>query len=143
MKSLLVVCEGNICRSPMAQALLAAALPGSRVRSAGLGALVGRPADESAVQLMRDRGIDISAHRAVQINRQLCIESDIVLVMDREQRQRLQQLYPEAHGRVFRLAEHIDRDIPDPYRQPLAAFRGALSIIDQGVDNWLQRIQRL
>ena len=45
MNSILVICEGNICRSPMAQGLLAAALPNAQVHSAGLGALVGMPAE--------------------------------------------------------------------------------------------------
>jgi protein-tyrosine phosphatase len=143
VKAILVVCEGNICRSPMAEALLAAALPKVRVSSAGLGALIGRPADELAVQLMRERGLDIGKHRATQINKPMCLDSDIVLVMEREQKQRLQLLYPEVCGRVFRLGEHANVDVPDPYRQPLRAFRSALSIIDESVELWLDRIQRL
>jgi protein-tyrosine phosphatase len=143
VNAILVVCEGNICRSPMAAGLLAAALPRARVRSAGLNALVGKPAEEAAVRLMHDRGIDIARHRATQITRQMCLDSDIVLVMERDQRQRLQEMYPEVCGRVFRVGEHVDRDVPDPYRQPAKAFRGALTIIDEGVEHWLQRIQRL
>lgn len=143
MKSILVVCEGNICRSPMAQGLLAHALPGMQVRSAGLGALVGMPADETAVKLMRERGIDITAHRATQINRAMCLESDIVLVMDPEQRARVEGLYPQARGRVFRLGEYTQRDIPDPYRQREQAFRNALALIDEGAQEWLRRIHKL
>lgn len=143
MTSILVICEGNICRSPMAQGLLAAALPAMQVRSAGLGALVGSPADGTAVQLMRERGIDISAHRATQINRAMCLESDIVLVMDPEQRTRVESLYPQARGRVFRIGEYTKRDIPDPYRQPEQAFRAALSLIDEGAQEWLRRIHKL
>lgn len=143
MKSILVVCEGNICRSPMAEALLAAALPRTRVTSAGLNALVGKPADTAAVELMRRRGLRIDDHRATQITRPLCLNADIVLVMEREQRQRLERLYPEVCGRVFRIAEHSKLDVPDPYQKPLAEFRNALSIIEEGVDSWLHRIQRL
>jgi protein-tyrosine phosphatase len=143
MNSILVVCEGNICRSPMAQGLLATALPKIQVRSAGLGALVGMPADDTAIQLMHSRSIDISDHRAVQINRQMCLGSDIVLVMDLEQRKRIEELYPQVCGRVFRLGEYSKRDIPDPYRQSELAFREALSLIDEGVREWLHRIHRL
>ena len=143
MNSLLVVCEGNICRSPMAQGLFAARLPGWRVASAGLGALVGAPADPMAVALLRERGVDITGHRALQITRALCLESDMVLVMEREQRQRLEKLYPESCGRVFRMAEHAATDVPDPYRQPEAAFRLALTMIEDGVSRWVHRIQRL
>jgi protein-tyrosine phosphatase len=143
VKTILVVCEGNICRSPMAQGLMAAALPDANVRSAGLGALIGSPADETALRLMQARGIDISAHRAQQITRVMCLESDVVLVMDAEQRERLEQVYPQARGRVFRVGEHTKRDIPDPYRQPEKAFSDALSLIDEGVREWLHRINRL
>ena len=143
MKSILVLCEGNICRSPMAEGLLAAGLRGMDVRSAGLGALVGNPADPIAVELMRERGIDIGRHRAVQVNRSLCLESDLILVMDDEQRQRLQKMYPQVHGRVFRIGQYADLDVPDPYRQPTQAFRTALSILDESIEHWKQRIQRL
>lgn len=143
MKSILAVCEGNVCRSPMAQGLLTMALPGMRVQSAGLGALVGMPADITAVQLLRERGIDISAHRAIQINRALCLESDIVLVMDREQRARVESLYPQARGRVFCVGEYTKRDIPDPYRKGERAFREALSLIHEGAQDWLRRIHKL
>jgi protein-tyrosine phosphatase len=143
MNTLLVVCEGNICRSPMARALLAARLPQWRVHSAGLNAVIGAPADETAIALLRERGFDLQPHRGTQITRRMCLESDMVLVMDREQRRRLQELYPETCGRVFRLGEHADREIPDPYRQPETAFRQALMLIDEGVARWVQRIHRL
>lgn len=143
MNSLLVVCEGNICRSPMAQGIFAARLPGWRVASAGLGALVGSPADPLAVALLQERGIDIGGHRAQQITRTLCIESEMVLVMEREQRVRIEKLYPEACGRVFHMAEHAGLDVPDPYRKPEAAFRLALAIIEEGASRWVHRIQRL
>ncbi|MEJ7930614.1 low molecular weight protein-tyrosine-phosphatase [Ramlibacter sp. AN1015] len=143
MKSILVVCEGNICRSPMGQALLAQALPVAHVQSAGLGALVGYPADSTAMQLMAARGLDISAHRAQQITRALCLQSDLVLVMDTDQRQRVEALYPQVRGRVFRLAEPLKQDIPDPFRQSELAFREALALIDAGTTGWLRRIVRL
>lgn len=143
MKSILVVCEGNICRSPMAQGLLASALPKLQVQSAGFGALVGMPADETAVRLMRSRGVDISAHRASQINRQMCVQADMVLVMEPSQRKRLEELYPQVCGRVFRVGEYTKRDIPDPYRQPEKAFRDALSLIEEGLREWLHRIHRI
>ena len=127
----------------MAAVMLAAAMPKLKVSSAGLNALIGKPADDYAIRLMQERGLDLAPHRATQINRLMCVDSDIILVMEREQRQRLQQLYPEVCGRVFRIAEHANLDVPDPYRRPIEAFQTALTIIDRSVAQWLRRIQRL
>lgn len=143
MNSILVLCEGNICRSPMAQALLAAALPHASVRSAGLGALVGMPADKTAILLMKDRGLDLSQHRAEQVSRATCLTADMVLVMDADQKQRVEDLYPQARGRVFKLGEYTKQDIPDPYRCGETAFREALARIDDSLTEWLKRIRKL
>jgi protein-tyrosine phosphatase len=143
MKSILVVCEGNICRSPMAQGLLASALPQVPVRSAGLNALSGRAADETAVQLMRAKGIDITQHRAMQITREICMDAELVLVMTGAQRKLIEEKYPFACGRTFRVGEFSKSDIPDPYRQPESAFRDSLRLIDRGLREWLQRIHKI
>lgn len=143
MNSILVVCEGNICRSPMAQGILATALPQTHVTSAGLGAMIGKPAEKEAIELMRERGIEIGAHRAVQITRDMCLKAEMVLVMETQQRRHLETLFPEAVGRVFRLGEHTYRDVPDPYRKSPTAFREALTVIDDGISEWLQRIRKI
>ena len=57
IRHVLTVCLGNICRSPMAEGLLAAAMPDCEVASAGLGALSGHPADPIAQALMQERGL--------------------------------------------------------------------------------------
>jgi protein-tyrosine phosphatase len=143
MKSILVVCEGNICRSPMAEAILTAALPDTRIHSAGLNALVGNPADDNAIRLMRLRGLDISHHRAVQMNRELCLRSELVLVMSTEQRKQVEETYPTSNGRVYRIGEFDKIDVPDPFNQSIAVFETALKLIDQGVRSWLQRIRQI
>jgi protein-tyrosine phosphatase len=143
VNSILVVCEGNICRSPMAQGILQAALPLVKVRSAGLGALIGMPADPNAMLLMNERGIDISQHRAMQITHDMCLNADLVFVMTQSQRERAESLYPLARGRVFRLGQYMKQDIPDPYRMPERAFRHALDLIDEGAREWLRRIAKL
>lgn len=127
----------------MAQGLLQRSLPQTHVISAGLGALVGSPADETAVRLMVERGIDISEHRAMQVSRDMCLRSDLVLTMDNEQRKRLEESYPQACGRVFRVGEFIKQDVPDPYRQPEGMFRISLGLLEAGIREWLKRIEQL
>lgn len=94
IKTILVVCIGNICRSPMAQALLRQSLPGVSVISAGIGALSGYPADPSAVEVMAHHGIDISEHRAQQLTGSLVSRADLILVMDGAQKQEIQSRHP-------------------------------------------------
>jgi protein-tyrosine phosphatase len=127
----------------MAEGLLRAALPEAQITSAGLEALVGQPADPMACELMSDREISIAGHRAQQINKDMCQRADLILVMDREQRREIEQRYQFATGKVFRLCEFSDRDVPDPYQAGPDAFRGSLSLIEDGAEQWAKRISRV
>ncbi len=140
---ILVLCVGNICRSPMAEGLLKQALQGHEVVSAGLGALVGQPADPHGIALMRQQGIDITRHRARQVERWMIAAADVVLVMDMEQKRHLELKYPMCKGKVFRLGEHGKYDIADPYRQEMDAFHESARLIRQGVTAWAERIQAI
>ncbi|MBU1361811.1 MAG: low molecular weight phosphotyrosine protein phosphatase [Gammaproteobacteria bacterium] len=143
MQNVLVVCIGNICRSPMAQALLEAALPGSDVSSAGLHAMHGLPADPLACELMAERSFDVSRHRARQLSMDMCQRADLILVMDRAQRHEIEDRYPFAIGKVFRLCEHSKQDVPDPYLADREVFRKSLALIEDGAQQWAQRISRV
>jgi protein-tyrosine phosphatase len=147
----LVVCAGNICRSPMAAALLADRLDSVSVESAGLTALVGQDADPLAISLMSERNLDIRPHRARQLVTRMAAAADLVLVMDRVQKQHLEERFAFLRGRVYRLGDSfsISRqsnagfDIPDPYRRGRASFEESLNLIDTAVDGWSARIAGL
>lgn len=127
----------------MAAGLLLNYLPDIQSASAGLSALVGMPADDTAVRVMARNGIDISAHRAQQINRALCVSAGLILVMDRDQRRRLLDLYPEVRPKTYRLGEHLQLDIPDPYRMGEESFERTYGLLETTLAPWIDRIQQL
>lgn len=144
MKNILTVCIGNICRSPVAEALLKERLSGCNIWSAGLHAVVGHPAEATAGEIAAQHGLDLSAHRAQQIVGWMCSHADLVLVMEASQQQQLERLYPLARGKIHRLGEFGPNgafDIADPYQQPRAAFEAAHTAIALGVDEWVRRIK--
>lgn len=143
-QKILIVCIGNICRSPMAEAILRKELEQKRqtahVSSAGLGALVGYPADPWVQTLGAEAGFDVSNHRARQLTEQMVRESELILVMDANQQARIEQNMPWARGKVHRLGKWGEFDVPDPVNQGRQAFEEALNLIKQGVDQWLEKV---
>lgn len=144
----LVTCVGNICRSPMAQRLLAQRLGSVVVESAGIAALIGQGADPEAVSLMQERGIDLHTHLARQLTAWMAEAADLVLVMDRRQKQYIERRFASLHGRVHLLGAARENggpsamrfEIPDPYRKGRASFEQTLTLIEAGVEEWCARI---
>lgn len=136
-----VLCTGNICRSPIAEALLRAALPGKTVFSAGTAAVVGAPADPHSVAVMAQRGIDLGDHRAQQATQPLLEGADLILVLDQGHADWVNRRYPQLRGRVHKVCKWPDNaDVDDPYQLPRAVFERVTEEIDGGLREWLRRL---
>ena len=140
-KNILVVCLGNVCRSPVAEFLFRRDLGERdiRVSSAGLGALVGRPMDENAIELLKEEGIDASEHRARQLEPSMLRDADLILTMERRHLNSVVRMAPEVSGKVFMFGKwHDGDDVPDPYRHSRRVFEQVHDSIERGVSSWLR-----
>lgn len=136
IRSILIVCTGNICRSPIAEELMRQKLREAVVYSAGLHALCGACVDRLAVDVAWAAGIDICGHRARSVSTWMLEAADLVLTMDRAQMRAIEANYPEAKHKVWRLGEFGNYDIPDPHQKKLADFQESLLLITRGVEDW-------
>jgi protein-tyrosine phosphatase len=143
MDTVLVLCTGNLCRSPMAAVMLERALPALHVMSAGFRVRPFQGADPLAVRVMRERGYDLGAHRTQQLSSWMVRAANLVLVMEANQRRALESSYAGSRGKVFRLADMQGLDVPDPYGLGEAAFRQSLQLIEAGAASWIDRLTRL
>ncbi|HZV38252.1 MAG TPA: low molecular weight protein-tyrosine-phosphatase [Pseudoxanthomonas sp.] len=143
-KRILIVCKGNICRSPMAEIALRGKLEGNgavRVESAGLAAMVGHPIDPSAARILAMRGLDGSAHVARQIDIAQIRDAHLVLAMERRQLVALQAMAPRTRSKTFLLGEwNGHSEIPDPYGRSDDMFEGVFSMIESALDGWMDRM---
>ncbi|WP_019022123.1 low molecular weight protein-tyrosine-phosphatase [Thioalkalivibrio sp. ALE23] len=141
---ILVVCTGNICRSPVAEAMLRRHAPERTIGSAGLGALVGEGVAPQARALAEADGLDVSGHQARQLTTGMLEQSDLVLVMSDGQRQAIGRNHPRALGKTMRFGHWLDdgrgRDIPDPYGKSDEAFRQVHALLTEAAQSWAERL---
>lgn len=137
---LLIVCTGNICRSPMAEAWFRVqskgGMPELQVSSAGIAALQDHPADPAAVQVLSAKNINISSHRAKQLTIQMLKDFDLILVMEFWQRQAIYDMLPSACGKIHCLGHWSGIEIMDPYQKPIGEFERVFCQIIQAAKDW-------
>ena len=140
--AILIVCVGNICRSPTAERLLQQALPHKTISSAGIAALTGHSADATAAEVALQHAVSLEGHIAQQLTSRLCQQYDLILVMEQTHIDAVSRLAPEMRGKIMRYGHWLQRDIPDPYRQSREAFEFTFNLIADATQSWVQRLNK-
>ncbi|WP_131055093.1 arsenate reductase/protein-tyrosine-phosphatase family protein [Raoultella planticola] len=139
--SILIVCTGNICRSPIGERFLRRILPDKKIDSAGTGALIDHAADASAVKIAQQNGLSLEGHVGRQFTSALGRQYDLILVMERSHIEQIGHIAPEARGKTMLFGHWINkRDIPDPYRKSDEAFLSVYKLIEQAGKLWAQKL---
>ena len=143
---ILVVCVGNICRSPSGEYLLKKLLPNKQVDSAGIATeksrLSGKAADSMATQIAKHNGVDLTPHKARQLTAEMSQEYDLILVMEKGHIDAVSSIAPAARGKTMLFGQWIgQQDIPDPYKLSQEAFEHAYELIEKSANLWAQKIK--
>lgn len=146
-KTVLFVCSGNTCRSPMAAAMFTQLLRehlgdddlekrGLRIRSAGTMAFPGSGASSGAIAAMQDMGIDLTAHETSPLTPDAIREADFVVAMTEEQLRAVRGLAPDAHARAA-LLDPTGHNTLDPFGGSLELYRKTAFQIKEHLATWL------
>jgi RpiB/LacA/LacB family sugar-phosphate isomerase len=151
MKTVLFICTGNVCRSPMAEGIFRRAVQGRgdyRIFSAGLGAMEGQPPSPYGVQAVRELGIDISGLRSRMLTPELVQQADYIFGMTHSHIDTVMMLYPQAAEKTFLLREFDDtldffeKDISDPIGGTYDVYLDCRDQIEQGIASLLRFLER-
>ena len=151
MKTILFLCTGNVCRSPMAEGLFRHAVKGRgefRIVSAGIGAVDGEVPTQHSVQAMREIGINISHQRSRALTSELVRSADLILGMTHSHTDTVALLYPSAAEKTFLLREFdetlepYEKDISDPIGSPYHIYVECRDQIEQGIVTLLKFMEQ-
>ncbi len=139
ISSILTVCTGNICRSPLAEYRFKELLKDKEIliSSAGVNALVDQHADKSAQLIAEENGLDLKSHKGQALTESIIQENEIIFVMENDHKRFIYDLYPFSTGKVFLLGKWLDDpEIIDPYKKSIDMFRAIYEKIDQSCRHW-------
>lgn len=145
----LVVCTGNICRSPLLAAALARQLgdpdrSGVVVSSAGTQADFGLPATPDMVLAAREYGLDLTMHRSRPVSRGLLMESDVILAAEVDHIRYMGSVAPESAGKMRLAGLPLGVEtIPDPYGADVVAYRETARLLMKSAEEWSKVLRRM
>ena len=139
--SILIVCTGNICRSPMGERYFRKVLTGKIIDSAGTGALIDHSADETAKYVASSNGVSLEGHKGKQFTSSMGRQYDLILVMEKKHIEEIGHMAPEVRGKVMLFGHWLgQREIPDPYKKSQEAFELVYKLIEQAGNLWAEKL---
>lgn len=143
VQSLLVVCVGNICRSPLGERLLHQQLADQPIRigSAGIGALVGHAADSDAAAVAQAHGVSLDGHVARQFTAELGAGHELILVMEPGHKREIARTAPQLSGRLMLFDQWTGaKGIADPYQKSRAFHEAVFEKVEAAAQAWAERL---
>lgn len=136
-QNILIVCVGNICRSPTAEHLLKKKMPHLNVSSAGLRALAGKDADLRAIRTALRHSVIIAGHAARQLTAAMCETADLILVMEPRHIDGVADILPAARSKTMLFGQWLpQKSIPDPYLQTDEVFEAVYRQLEEAAEQW-------
>lgn len=142
----LFICTGNTCRSPMAAALLKQYSPDMEVKSAGIFAMNGQPANENSIMVLEEKGIKLD-HHSLSVTTELLEWADLILTMTKAHKMTLTAKFPGFLHKVATLPEYVQssqasetKDIADPFGYSIDIYRNTLDELDCYIKKLIEKI---
>jgi protein-tyrosine phosphatase len=148
LKTLLFVCSGNTCRSPLAEGIAKKTLPAElsrkiEISSAGSGAIDGHAASPLAVDVARKRSIDLSGHRARLLDLSIVENADLIITMGTKHRETVGVIDPAALRYTYLLTDFCDDetgDIPDPIGYGIEEYERTYRVLENCIRRLVERL---
>ncbi|UJF17125.1 low molecular weight phosphotyrosine protein phosphatase [Vibrio sp. SS-MA-C1-2] len=143
--SILVVCVGNICRSPAAEVMFKELLPHKEISSAGVlveqSGLTKAPPHRNIKKVLSKNGIDVSEHKARQLTESMCDDYELILTMDNNLIELISEISPTARGKTMLLGQWIGQSkIIDPIKRDEDFFAQTYNTLDKATTTWARKL---